>query len=351
MPLVLLASMRTKLIAIALGLLQLSPQVLGSRWPDCSSDVSGPGVFGVAPLLNFSFEDRPVFVVHPSLFDRAPYPVIIFSHGSTGEFAMYQSAIERYVSHGFVVIFPHIKGIKEDIEQFTTDPMGGFTTRGLDYAKTANSDASSALHRMLDLEHVVLVGHSMGASSTIMAASKLPAGSVKLAIAQHPGICGPFGPPPCIGPVCSTWMPADFQKALSNVTMMLTTATNDAAFWPEPETAKHELGCFHKSTDYSLSKAESIFAQFTAKACADDGTGGRVGRKWSTGGHNCPMQHVSVETQWVLVAAKLYVQLDNNPRSTCYAMLWGSDPGSLSGCESIERLVLNPHNHSFAVVV
>merc|ERR1711976_16819 len=102
--------------------------------------------------------------------------------------------------------------------------MGGFTIKGVHYAVSANSNASARLYNALDLKNLVLAGHSMGASSTIMAAKKLPAGTAKAAVAQHPGLCGPFGPPPCLGPgiLCNTWMPADFEEVSSKLPVLLT---------------------------------------------------------------------------------------------------------------------------------
>merc|ERR1712187_693967 len=106
----------------------------------------------------------------------------------------------RYTSHGFVVIFPHVTSPSKDVSPFTLDPKGDFTIKGFDYATKANSNSSSKLYQKLDIENIMLAGHSMGATSTIMAAKRLPAGKIKAAYAQHPGLCGPFGPPPCIGP-------------------------------------------------------------------------------------------------------------------------------------------------------
>merc|ERR1719502_1259005 len=146
-----------------------------------------------------------VFIIHPPLSGATLYPVMIFSHGAVGEYAMYERAIHRYVSHGFVVVFPHIKSPKADTSPLTLDPKGDFTIKGYHYAVSANSNASNPLHKALDLTNVMLVGHSMGASSTIMAAKRLPAGTVKAAVAQHPGLCGPWGPPPCLPGACNTW--------------------------------------------------------------------------------------------------------------------------------------------------
>jgi len=327
------------------------------RFPDCDpASVADFGKFGDMSQTNATDQDgKTIFAFHPPLSaDSAPYPVIVFSHGSTGEWLMYKDAFERYTSHGFVVIFPHIKGPEDDQKALTTDPMGGFTTKGVTFASNANSDEASPLHGMLDLSNIVLAGHSMGASSTIMAAAKLPEGTVKLAYAQHPGLCGPIGPPPCLvhgGPLCSTWLDVDFQAADSKMPVIMTTASNDEAFdILGSKTPQKEQACFQKSTDGSDSKSSTLFAKFSADVCQDDGQGGRDGRTWSNGGHDCPMKSASPETVWVLVAAKLYAQLDGDASSQCYAMLWGDEAGSLQQDSAIEEHIVNAPTGSVRVV-
>lgn len=184
----------------------------------------------------------------------------------------------------------------------------------------------------------------MGATSTIMAAKRLPAGTLIAAIAQHPGICGPFGPPP--SPY--TWMPSDFTEVASHTPMVLTTATNDGAFWPAPHTAEHERGCFKKATD-AQSSVGTIFVQFSEKVCQDDGTGGRYDRKWSNGGHDCPMKPGSPETPWVLTAAKLYAQMGGKVDSECYKMLWGDESSSLRMDPAVKESIVNQPAHIVTV--
>lgn len=258
---------------------------------------------------------------------------------------MYKDAFKRYTSHGFVVVFPHIKSPGGDQKALTTDPMGGYTKKGFRFATAANADAASPLEGMLDLSNVVLAGHSMGGSATIMAAATLPEGSVKLAYAQHPGLCGPLGPPPCLvhgGPLCSTWLAEDVQAVSARMPFIMHTSSNDEAFDVlGSKTPAKELKCFEKSTDGSDSKDSTIFAQFSSEVCQDDGQGGRPGRSWSNGGHDCPMLSASPETQWVLVAAKLYAQLDGDVSSQCHAMLWGDGFTSLQHDAAIEKNIVN----------
>jgi len=312
-----------------------------SLWPDCSvEEVHSDGLFKGFNQFNVTQNDTHIFVSHPEL-SILPLPVMVFSHGSTGEYAMYEAAIRRYVSHGFVVIFPYIKDAQKDTSPFTLDPMGGFTMKGFYYAHFANGDANSPLHEKLDLGNVALVGHSMGATSTLMAAAKLPEGSVKVAVSQHPGICGPYGPPPCLPGSCNTWMPHDLETVSQRIPFLLTTATNDGAFWPAPYTAEHELGCFNSPFQHPEAKNATAFAQFSQSACEDDGKGGRYDRKWSNGGHDCPMKSQSPETPWVLTAVKLYTQLGGSASSKCHSMLWGSEADSLQKDSNIDKSVVH----------
>jgi len=305
---------------------------------DCDRvDTAGLGPYGAMMQTNSTDEKGKIlFVFHPDLSAvQEPLPVMIFSHGATAESSMYFNAMESYVSHGFVVVFPHIEGPAEDTRFGKLDPRGGFTGKGINYAKSANADASSPFYQKLDVDNMVLAGHSMGATATIITASQLPAGAVKLAWAMHPGVCGPYGPPPCIpGVPCSTWMPEDFEAASEKMPVFLLTATNDRIFWPwGPDNA---LGCFNKSTTGSA-KDHTAFAEFSEAVCQDDGSGGRYDRTWGTGGHDCPMKKQSPETRWTVVAAKLYAQLGGDKSSRCYEMLWGSGSDSLQGHGDLER--------------
>ena len=93
----------------------------------------------------------------------------------------------------------------------------------------------------------------MGATCSIMASKRAGPGVAKLTVSQHPGICGPFGPPPSP----DTWMKSDLKEVSLDHPVLLTTATNDSAFWPKPQTAAHEKGCYSESMDV---KSTGIFA-------------------------------------------------------------------------------------------
>ena len=109
-------------------------------------------------------------------------------------------------------------------------------------------------------------------------------------------------------------MKSDLKEVSLDHPVLLTTATNDSAFWPKPQTAAHEKGCYTESMD---DKSTGIFAQFSADACNDDGD-----RKpnWSDDGHNCPLKRKDggrPENIWVLTAAKLYTHMNGAEDSKC----------------------------------
>merc|ERR1711974_439602 len=106
-----------------------------------------------------------------------------------------------------------------------------------------------------------------------------------MGVTQHPGICGPIGPPP----YPATWMKGDLREVSQRHPVLFTTATNDGAFLPAPLTAKHELGCFNGAMSGASSDAKAVFAQFSAAACNNDGD---REPQWSDGGHNCPMKRL-----------------------------------------------------------
>ena len=136
-------------------------------------------------------------------------------------------------------------------------------------------------------------------------------------MALHPGICGPFGPPPWP----ATWMPSDMRSLTSKFPLLMTTATNDGAFLPAPHTAPHEHGCYEKGAN-----GTAAFVQFSEAACADDGAREPL---VDDGGHDCPMKIGAPESPWVLVALKLYLLLDGDAASTCHELLYGNATASL----------------------
>jgi len=318
------------------------PQV---GWPDCSptADAHFPnngtaGPFG--PVSNFTavWQDHPVVTIYPTIGTQVKYPVVVFMHGSTGAIEMYWDNLQVWASHGFVVLFPYIKDPAGDRNPLTTNTNGEFLLKAVAFANFSSTEnTSSPIYGLLDLSNVVLAGHSMGATCSIMAAQRTAAGepriareSVKLVVTQHPGICGPFGPPPWP----STWMESDLSEVVDAFPTLFTTATNDGAFWPAPLTAKHELGCWGGGVSQNGTHP-AIFVQFSAAACDEDG----AHPPWTDSGHDCPFK-TAVESPWVITAMKLYAQQGGRMDSNCATMLYGNGKGSLKTDKHVEKLEL-----------
>ena len=209
--------------------------------------------------------------------------------------------------------------------------------KAIDYALAATADPASALFGKVDAARVVLAGHSMGASDVIEAGRKLPRGTARVAIAQHPGLCGPIGPPPWP----ATWMKSDLEAltGANALPLVLTTATNDGAFRPAPHTAEKELDCWQGGV---AENGTAVFAQFSADACAEDND---REPDWTDGGHDCPLKlrdGGAPEMPWVLAAAKLYAQLDGDAGSACHAMIWGDGADSLNASSDLDLVQLHP---------
>ena len=175
----------------------------------------------------------------------------------------------------------------------------------------------------------------MGATCSLKGShSQLSDERVKLTITQHPGLCGPFGPPPSP----ATWMPNLLNEITVKRPVIFTTATNDGAFWPSPHTAPHEYGCWQKSMSEG---SVSAFMQFSTAECTED----HARDPYPDGGHNCPMKTPNggePEMPWILVALKLYAQHGGSMDTKCYSLLWGEDADSLRNSTWTDRVDLHP---------
>jgi len=95
---------------------------------------------------------------------------------------MYNDNLKHFSSHGFIVLFPFIKSPEKDKNPLTTNTDGKYLLKAIEYATAANSDPTSPLDSIVDLDNIIIAGHSMGATCSIMASKTLPKG-VKASIA------------------------------------------------------------------------------------------------------------------------------------------------------------------------
>merc|ERR1711998_400992 len=155
--------------------------------------------------------------------EHTTFPLVPYMHGSTGQWEFYSENLMHVASHGFIIVFPFIKSPDGDKHWWTTNTDGEYLLKSIEFAEAMSTDASSPLNGLVDMSNIVTAGHSMGATCSIMAATRiangeLPGKSLKLAVAQHPGICGPIGPPP----YPATWMKSDL-ATLANASPFLMT--------------------------------------------------------------------------------------------------------------------------------
>jgi len=296
--------------------------IFATDWEDCDfeKDNSNPGPYSPPTFFNITYENTVIYGLIPN-GDKS-FPLLGFMHGSTGEWNMYFENLNHLASHGFVVVFPHIKNPHDDKNPRTFNTDGKYLTKAIDWA-TRQNVLDDILFGKVDVNNIVYSGHSMGATCAIKGSHhQLLDDRIKLTVAQHPGICGPFGPPPSP----ATWTKKEFKELSLKHPVLLTTSTNDGAFWPVPYTALHEYGCWKNSM--MDGKSVSVFIQFNKDECTDD-----TYTLASDGGHNCPLKTKNggkPENPWVLVALKLYAQHGGSMNSMCHKLLWGDTDHSLS---------------------
>ena len=126
-----------------------------TEWHDCDpvSDIKD-GPYAPAQFFNITWNDT-IFYGYtptPSSPGASPrqYPLFTFMHGSTGEWAMYSDILAHYTSHGFIVVFPHIKSPEKDKHPLTTNTNGEYLLKAVDFAKAANADSTSPLYQIVD---------------------------------------------------------------------------------------------------------------------------------------------------------------------------------------------------------
>ncbi len=105
----------------------------------------------------------------------APYPLVVFSHGSFSSPSYYTYLLEHLASYGLIVIAPdhvemnHLNEENSSVfaSSFIDRPLD--TIRTLDYAEVLNKD-DSAFKALIDMNRVAMVGQSAGGYDALVAA-------------------------------------------------------------------------------------------------------------------------------------------------------------------------------------
>jgi len=324
--------------------------VSAASWADCSGDAETKGgpfhpVKEHRELIDS--ENKTIYAVMPK--GDGPFPVLVFMHGLAATYWIYQPLMHFYASHGFAVVFPFIHSPLVDKLIFITDTNGHAVDRGIVFAHSANLDKTSPLFGKLDTSNIVIAGHSAGATAVIMTAQRQGSERLKAVATMHPGICGPFGPPPRI--LNSTWMKQDLAHAMEKFPILFSTASNDGAFQPEPWTAKWEYGCYSGAWwEKKQRQFPSAFVQYSNKSCHVPGAPKLPKLIDGLIGHGCPCLPNSPETPWVLRHLKLYGQLQGKKDSKCFEMLWGHGQDSLRHAVTADKVDVHSEDPSTVVV-
>lgn len=156
-----------RIISFAVSALIAAVAASKPFFQDCDfiNDNAKPGKFGEPTFFDITYDGTVIYGLIPP--GKGPFPLIGFMHGSTGEWGMYEENLTHFATHGFVVVFPHIKGPKEDTNPLTTNTNGKYLIKAINWAIEENSNKDSELYGMVDTENVVYAGHSMGATCSI----------------------------------------------------------------------------------------------------------------------------------------------------------------------------------------
>ena len=144
--------------------------VRDERYVDATRPTPANGSFAGAPSRAIVVKFF-VPAVHGKISRRgAPYPTILFSHGSSATPYTYQRLLDAFVRAGFLVVAPVYP-------LSTTLAPGGFTPVDvdqqpgdasfvLDQVLAANRDPKSWLHGLVNPNRIGTAGHSLGGMTT-----------------------------------------------------------------------------------------------------------------------------------------------------------------------------------------
>jgi predicted dienelactone hydrolase len=135
----------------------------------------------------------------PLLLDGAPYPLVMFSHGSCGYPAQSTFLMTELASRGYVIAAPPHPG--NTINEFPTCGTGPAQAASaqerpsdirfaLDQLLAANQDGSSPFFSAIDPDRIAMSGHSFGGFTTYLAQNQ--DSRFKAAIAMAPAASPTF---------------------------------------------------------------------------------------------------------------------------------------------------------------
>lgn len=126
------------------------------------ADYSDPGPYGTTTEGNTG-PDGTYTIVRPETLgeDGFLHAPITFGPGIGMEVSQLSGLLERFASHGFVVIGKRLDGGPRDAENRAR------MTNGLDWLIEQNSATGSVFEGMIDTEHAIAMGYSVGGTAAV----------------------------------------------------------------------------------------------------------------------------------------------------------------------------------------
>ena len=122
---------------LLLAFLLAAPALSSPVWPDCDAETDRKtGPYGVK-FFNATWNSTIFFGLLPDAPPAASsslnkkFPLVVFMHGSTGQYEMYEDNLKLFASHGAVIIFPFIKSPEKDKNPLTTNTNGEYLIKVL----------------------------------------------------------------------------------------------------------------------------------------------------------------------------------------------------------------------------
>ena len=104
-----------------------------ATFADCDFDKdSQAGPYAPVKFFNITYDGTVIYGLIPH--GDGPFPLVGYMHGSTGEWGMYGTNLEHFASHGFVVVFPHIKSPDADKHWWETNTDGKYLIKAINWA-------------------------------------------------------------------------------------------------------------------------------------------------------------------------------------------------------------------------
>lgn len=149
-------------------------------WYPTDATTGEPAIYTFIPGVSLPSDNA---LEGAPLAGDAPFPVVVYSHGSGGQSYIASFFTEALASHGFIVIAPnHVGNTATEVlfgagdePQVVAYNRPGDTAFVLDEVLAMSEDPESGFFGFMDPERIGMAGHSFGGFTAYAAAGGLPA--------------------------------------------------------------------------------------------------------------------------------------------------------------------------------